>query len=748
MQRTHREIARDVARVAALPLAQVVVVHADPPRAVTTAVDGAALVTPARRAAVTALLERAPGHAAAAALLEPGTTPLRATAPCEAALARALWPRQPGARAHSVFFRLGAGAAETVLLRLVVAGPLRVATVRALESLARLAAGRLEAVRGRRDAARRDAAFRVFQESAGEAMLVVDPRSGRVLEGNRKVSELTGLRPSELRRLTLDRVLDHPLHHGPALLAHLASERVVRDDEARIVRRRGEPVPVAVTTARIELPDRAVLHVIARDVTRERRAVAELRQAKDTLAALHLAAAQLQAETGEEAVYRVLARELARLGFHCAVLAPAAPGPGLGWRFSSFTAPMRRAFERVLGKPLSAVRVVPAEAPLVRRCLESGRTVHTDRARRAARELLGGADAAGLRTLGRHLGFRRVVLAPLRGGGRTTGILAVAVPRVRRSDPEAIDAFARQASLALDRARLFAALSDERARLETEVERRTRELRDAVRALEESGRRKDHFLANVSHELRTPLVTVLGYADLLSGGKLGALTESQRSALQVIGASGRRLKGFIEELLELERHELTRGQLALAPFEIGDVLTQAVLALAPRFAERGVRLRARVARGTPLAWGDRERVLQVLVNLLVNAERYSPDGATVRAAAARAPDGRVVAAVTDRGAGIADEHLGHIFERLYQVRDDRSPKHKGGALGLGLALVKSIVEAHGGEVAVRSRVGVGTRFRFTLPAAAHAGGQGGEPVTPAAPDGAPPAARARLARGP
>jgi PAS domain S-box-containing protein len=735
MQRIHREIARDVARIAGAPLVQVLVVPPEPGAPATTAaVDGAALETTPRRAAVAALLEREPGHAPAAALLAPGGPP-RATAPCEPALARLLWPAERDAAGVSAFFRLGEEAGETVLLRVVVVGRFRGAAVKPLEALARLAAGRLEAAFGRRASAGRDAAYRVFQESAGEAILVVDPRSGRILEGNRKLCELTGHRPAELRRLTLGKVLEHPLRDAAGLLAHLASERSVRDDEARLVGPRGEAVPVAITTARIELPGRAVLHVIARDVTRERRALSELRQARDALAALHLAAAELQVERGEEGVYAVLARELARLGFHCVVLTPAEPGSAiLSWRFSSFTAPLRRAFERILGKPLADIRVDLARSPLVRRCVASGRTVHTDRARHAARELLGGVGPAELRAMGRHLGFRRILLAPLRGDGRPAGLLAVAVPRVRRSDPEAIDAFARQASLALDRARLVDALREERARLETEVDRRTGELREAVRALEESSRRKDNFLANVSHELRTPLVTVLGYAELLATGKLGPISDPQRNALAVIGSSGRRLKGFIEELLALERHELTRSQLAVAPFEIGDLLTQASLALAPRFAERGLRLRARVARGTPPAHGDRERVLQVIVNLLVNAERYSPDRAVVRAAAARGREGGVVVAVTDRGPGIAPEHLPQIFERLYQVRDDRSAKHKGGALGLGLALVKSIVEAHGGTVSVRSRVGLGTRFRFTLPAtaqpgAAPAGGAGaGAPV--------------------
>jgi PAS domain S-box-containing protein len=684
----------------------------------TTALDGTALATQALRAEVGAFLAREPGDAPAAPLVG-DAPPARVVAPCEDALARLLLPGQPpGTALSSVFYRLGGDAGAHTLLRVVVPGKVRGVALRTLDAAARLAAGRLEAEEFRREIAGRNAAYRVYQEAAGEAILVVDASSGRVLEGNQKLCELTGRGRSELRRLGLEQVLDHPVLAPAALLARLGAERVVREDEARLRRRRGEPVPVAITTARIEVDGRPVLHVIARDVTRERRVVAEMRQAKDTLAALHLAGAHLMVETDEGAIYGVLARELLRLGFHCGVLGPALDGTsGLAWRFLSFPAPMQRALDRVLGRPLAALRIDPFAAPLVRRCLAERRTVHTDAARRTVQELLGGATPEQLRRLGRLVAVRRVILAPLRREGRAVGILAVAAPKVRKSDPEAIDAFALQASIALEKARLFGALKDERARLETEVERRTRELRLAVKALEETDRRKDNFLANISHELRTPLVTVLGYADLVLAEKLGPLTPRQRSALQVVAQSGRRLKAFIEELLDLSRHELTKHAFRFDVFDASDALTQAVLALAPRFSERGLRVRARVARGTPRIWGDRERVVQVLVNLLGNAERYSPDGAPIRIAAAPARSGRVEIAVTDSGAGIPPEHVPHIFDRLYQVRDDRAPRHKGGALGIGLAIVKSIVEAHGGTVSVRSKVGRGTTFRFSLPAA-------------------------------
>ncbi len=455
------------------------------------------------------------------------------------------------------------------------------------------------------------------------------------------------------------------------------------------------------------------------ELSRGQHRVTDLLQAREVLAGLQVAGTQLMIEADEEAILSTVSRELARLGLHSAVLlaeagAPEA-APAFRWRLTSFSAAQQRAIERILGRPLAGLRLDPAGAPSVRRALEDGRGLAHDRPRAAAAELLGGATAAQLRALRRLLGTLRLVLAPLRWEGRTAGFLAVAAPRLRAGDPEAIEAFALQASVALEKARLVRALREERARLEGEVARRTRDLTRAVEALQETDRRKDNFLANVSHELRTPLVTVLGWAELLAGEKLGELAPRQRQAVQVIGASGRRLKGFIDELLDLSRHELTRDRLALAAFPVGELLAQAAVSLAPRFAERGVRLRLRAAPRLPDLWADRDRVLQVLVNLLANAERHSPPGTTVRLAAARGKAGALEVSVADQGSGIPAEHLARIFDRLYQVRDAARPRADGGGLGLGLAIARAIVEAHGGRIGVRSRPGRGTAFRFNLP---------------------------------
>ncbi len=322
-----------------------------------------------------------------------------------------------------------------------------------------------------------------------------------------------------------------------------------------------------------------------------------------------------------------------------------------------------------------------------------------------------------MRKLARLLALTHVVVAPLRFGDGISGLLVVATARLRKSDPEGIDAFALQASIALEKARLFSELRAQQATLESEVERRTYDLTRAVRALKELDRRKDNFLANVSHELRTPLVTVLGYTDLLLSEKLGELTPRPRACLRIAASSGRRLRSFIDDLLEFSRYELTKERLTFAAFDFREVVHQAAAGIAPRFHERGIVLHARVSPATPLVWGDRERLLQVLMNLLSNAVCYCGEGARVRIAVAAGRGGRVEVAVCDDGPGIASEHLERIFDRLYQVGDVVKQREKSAGLGLGLAIAKSIVEAHGGGIDVCSRVGCGTRFHFWLPPA-------------------------------
>jgi len=154
----------------------------------------------------------------------------------------------------------------------------------------------------------------------------------------------------------------------------------------------------------------------------------------------------------------------------------------------------------------------------------------------------------------------------------------------------------------------------------------------------------------------------------------------------------------------------------LHPFDLDGVVSQAIAGLAPRFLERRLNLRKRVARGIPTVLGDRERVLQVLTNLLTNAERHCRDGGKI-VVSAEAERGFCVVSVQDNGSGIPAAHLEKIFDRLYQVGDVKDSRLREQGLGLGLNIVRSIVEAHGGEVSVSSELGKGSKFSFTLPLA-------------------------------
>jgi PAS domain-containing protein len=206
MQRIYREIARDVARITSAHLAQLLVLRRRDGgmEAETLALDGLALAALPLRTLATELLAREPGHGPAVPLLDEAGPPRRIV-PCEATLSGLLGPSlEPGTPPlQSVFLLLTRRTDEAKVLRLVLSGRQRGTALRALDALARFAAARIEAESFRREIAGRDAIYRDFQEGAGEAIAVADAADGRVMEGNRRMCELTGRTRVELRRLTL-----------------------------------------------------------------------------------------------------------------------------------------------------------------------------------------------------------------------------------------------------------------------------------------------------------------------------------------------------------------------------------------------------------------------------------------------------------------------------------------------------------------------------------------------------------------
>jgi PAS domain S-box-containing protein len=241
----------------------------------------------------------------------------------------------------------------------------------------------------------------------------------------------------------------------------------------------------------------------------------------------------------------------------------------------------------------------------------------------------------------------------------------------------------------------------------------TQEQNERLRKLD---RMKDEFIALVSHELRTPLTSICGYLELLlQDDVMAALPEVQLNWLEVIDRNAERLLRLVEDLLLTA--QASAGNLALekAELDVAMVVAQAVQAGTPVAAARGISLTC-ATESLPLANGDRQRIGQVVDNLVSNALKFTPAGGTVgvRAYPHRSA---VRIEVTDTGMGISDDEQSQLFERFF--RTARAQEEAIPGVGLGLSISKAIVEAHDGRISVRSAEGVGTTFFVDLPAAAH-----------------------------
>jgi two-component system sensor histidine kinase VicK len=224
------------------------------------------------------------------------------------------------------------------------------------------------------------------------------------------------------------------------------------------------------------------------------------------------------------------------------------------------------------------------------------------------------------------------------------------------------------------------------------------------------------FVANVSHELRTPLTAIKSYAESLLDGAL-AEPETGRRFLGVILEETDRMVRLIADLLQLSQLEVRHAAWRRRPFRLEEVCAEALRRVEARVRARGLLVELAADPTAPAALGDPDRILQVLSNLLSNAIDFTPSGGRIRLEVAPCAEG-VCCRVADTGVGIPEADQPHIFERFYRVEASRAREL--GGTGLGLAIAKEIVEAHGGEIRLRSQVGVGTEIAFTLPAAGDA----------------------------
>jgi len=259
---------------------------------------------------------------------------------------------------------------------------------------------------------------------------------------------------------------------------------------------------------------------------------------------------------------------------------------------------------------------------------------------------------------------------------------------------------------------LRSALQASNRNLELRVQERTSELQEALQRLSELSQMKANFVANVSHELRTPLTHVKGYLELMATGSLGPLTEEQSHALAVSQKSAGRLEGMIEDLIMFSlasRGEMSMKQEAVDIERIGNL---SVKAATLKGEARGVEIHAVLDPQLPFAQGDSEKLAWVINQLIDNAIKFTPSGGHIVLSLKEEGANLVMVSVTDTGIGIPSYRLQEIFEPFHQL--DGSSTRKAGGTGLGLSLVRQIVEAHGSLLDVQSVEGKGTTFKFPL----------------------------------
>ena len=327
----------------------------------------------------------------------------------------------------------------------------------------------------------------------------------------------------------------------------------------------------------------------------------------------------------------------------------------------------------------SAPECVPLTQPVIARLLASGETVLVD-APLPAQSVDGTAAAAQ-------------VAVPVKREGRVIALISLECGRGAFDDDKVafLERLADHAAIAIENARLY----------------------DAVIAANEA---KSTFISVVSHELRIPMTSIKGYADMLRAGSVGPVNDMQQEFLTTIRRNVERMNVLVSDLSAINRIESGRLRLDMGEVELADAATEAWASLQGQFDAKDQPVAIVVPDDLPPVYADRSRVLQIITNLLSNANKYSPEGRPVAVTAEQVEiEGRpfVRLSVVDQGVGIAPEDQAQLFTQFFRSEDSAVRNETG--WGLGLSIVKMLVEAQGGVVTVESTLGVGSAFAFALP---------------------------------
>ncbi|MBI4706831.1 MAG: HAMP domain-containing histidine kinase [Candidatus Omnitrophica bacterium] len=283
---------------------------------------------------------------------------------------------------------------------------------------------------------------------------------------------------------------------------------------------------------------------------------------------------------------------------------------------------------------------------------------------------------------------------------------------ISEGDEEMVTVLAHQIGQAIDNARLFEKTWHTQQQLERKVEERTHDLTKALEEVQMISKRKTDFVSAVSHELRTPLTSIKGYASILLAGKLGGIPPEVQERLEKINSHSDELTHFVNDLLDIARIEAGRMNMKKETFDLEELLRRVLDLLAGQLKEKNIALSYTIPKEANAVFADRGQLNRVFINLIGNALKFTPQGGKINIYA-KISGNAVQIDISDTGCGMPHEAQQQIFEEFYRVDNTINQEAKG--TGLGLSLVKHIIEAHQGKIWVKSTVGSGSTFSFTLP---------------------------------
>jgi two-component system phosphate regulon sensor histidine kinase PhoR len=225
-------------------------------------------------------------------------------------------------------------------------------------------------------------------------------------------------------------------------------------------------------------------------------------------------------------------------------------------------------------------------------------------------------------------------------------------------------------------------------------------------------RMRTDFVANVTHEIRTPLTSIIGFIETLQQGALDDRPQAL-AFLKTIHQNAQRLNRLVDDLLTLSAIELGETQLQMEKVDVGRAVEQAVAVMTPQASEKAIRIAKEIPAGLPIIRADRDRLMQILLNILDNAIKFTPEGGKIDISADPGEGGRLTVRIADNGVGLPRGEIPRLGERFY--RADKMRSRELGGTGLGLSIVKHLLQAHGGSLSIDSAPGLGTTVSLAFP---------------------------------